>query len=161
MNRTLGIASRLGVCLLLVGATLAFGQANGDSPRPNVGKTPERIKVGGIENTFRLSPRLYSGGDPRGAEAFQALKALGIKTIVSVDGTVLPTTRVTLTKDKPVAFSVKTKSGLTAFAAGDNCTVAGGKITALKAEGTCTVRITTTGGKFYRPLVQTRTFALA
>lgn len=81
--------------------------------------------------------------------------------IVSVDGTVLPTTRVTLTKDKPVAFSVKTKSGLTAFAAGDNCTVAGGKITALKAEGTCTVRITTTGGKFYRPLVQTRTFALA
>ncbi|MFN8171762.1 MAG: hypothetical protein U0R65_07835 [Candidatus Nanopelagicales bacterium] len=56
-------------------------------------------------------------------------------------------------QDKPVAFFVKTKSGLTAFASGDNCTVAGGKITALKAEGTCTVRITTTGGKFYRPPV--------
>lgn len=81
--------------------------------------------------------------------------------VVSVDGAVLGAKKVTLTKDKPVAFSVKTKSGLTAYAAGDNCSVAGGTITALKAEGTCTVRITTTGGKFFTPIVTTRTFALA
>jgi protein tyrosine phosphatase (PTP) superfamily phosphohydrolase (DUF442 family) len=35
-----------------------------------------------------LSPRLYSGGDPHGVEALTALKELGVKTVVSVDGAV-------------------------------------------------------------------------
>ena len=47
---------------------------------------PRRIEVSKVENAFRLSPRLYSGGQPEGPEAFAALKALGIKMIVSVDG---------------------------------------------------------------------------
>ncbi|MFO0958555.1 MAG: hypothetical protein U0800_14190 [Isosphaeraceae bacterium] len=55
-------------------------------PSPDDGNGPKRIAIGGIENTFRLSPRLYSGGDPRGAEGLQALKKLGIRTIISVDG---------------------------------------------------------------------------
>jgi hypothetical protein len=49
-------------------------------------KFPERLEIAGIENTFRLSRRLYSGGDPHGAKALTALKALGIRTILSVDG---------------------------------------------------------------------------
>jgi protein tyrosine phosphatase (PTP) superfamily phosphohydrolase (DUF442 family) len=48
--------------------------------------TPERLVAPGIENAFRLSPRLYSGGEPQGEGAFEALQALGVKTIVSVDG---------------------------------------------------------------------------
>ena len=55
-------------------------------PRPRPGRGPGAADIRGIENVFRLSPRLYSGGDPHGAEAFAALKALGIKTIISVDG---------------------------------------------------------------------------
>lgn len=47
---------------------------------------PVRLQIPGIENPFRLSPKLYSGGDPHGAESFEALKALGIRTILSVDG---------------------------------------------------------------------------
>ena len=47
---------------------------------------PERLDLPGVENAYRLSPRLYSGGEPRGKQAFAALKALGIKTVISVDG---------------------------------------------------------------------------
>jgi protein tyrosine phosphatase (PTP) superfamily phosphohydrolase (DUF442 family) len=47
---------------------------------------PERLDLPGVENAYRLGPRLYSGGEPRGEEAFAALKALGIKTAISVDG---------------------------------------------------------------------------
>jgi protein tyrosine phosphatase (PTP) superfamily phosphohydrolase (DUF442 family) len=50
------------------------------------GEAPEKLQIRGIENAFRLSPRLYSGGDPHGVEALKALKNLGIKTIISVDG---------------------------------------------------------------------------
>jgi len=49
-------------------------------------QTPEWLVAPGIENAFRLSPRLYSGGEPQGEGAFKALKALGVKTIISVDG---------------------------------------------------------------------------
>jgi prepilin-type N-terminal cleavage/methylation domain-containing protein len=55
-----------------------------DAKTPALG--PERVEIPGTENTYRLSPRLYSGGEPRGAETFSALKELGIKTVISVDG---------------------------------------------------------------------------
>lgn len=47
---------------------------------------PVALATPGIENFFRLTPRLYSGGVPEGDAAFAALKMLGIKTILSVDG---------------------------------------------------------------------------
>lgn len=47
---------------------------------------PERLAIRGIENAFRLTPNLYSGGEPHGREALEALKTLGIRTIISVDG---------------------------------------------------------------------------
>ena len=53
----------------------------GDPPSP-----PERVEVAGIENLYRLGPRLYSGGQPEGVAGFEALKRLGVRTIVSVDG---------------------------------------------------------------------------
>lgn len=60
------------------------GAAQGPAgPGPS---TPERIEVGGIENAFRLGPSLYSGGDPRSDGDFEALKAHGVRTIISVDG---------------------------------------------------------------------------
>lgn len=39
-----------------------------------------------VENVFRLSNHLISGGEPAGDEGFAALRDMGVKTIISVDG---------------------------------------------------------------------------
>lgn len=57
-------------------------------------------------------------------------------------------------------FSVALKSGLTPTVTADNCTIADGKITALKDQGTCIVRITSNGGKNVKPLVTTQVILL-
>ena len=44
------------------------------------------VQAPGIENFFQLSDRVYSGSAPDGDKAFAALKAMGFKTIISVDG---------------------------------------------------------------------------
>ncbi len=49
---------------------------------------PEPDDVPGIENVFRLSRRLYSGGEPRGDADMAALKRMAIRTIISVDGSI-------------------------------------------------------------------------
>lgn len=40
----------------------------------------------GLHNLMQLSKDVYSGSEPEGDEAFESLKMLGIRTIVSVDG---------------------------------------------------------------------------
>jgi protein tyrosine phosphatase (PTP) superfamily phosphohydrolase (DUF442 family) len=40
----------------------------------------------GLHNVFQVSAQVYSGSEPHGGEAFDSLVALGVKTIVSVDG---------------------------------------------------------------------------
>lgn len=40
----------------------------------------------GIHNLFAVAPGVFSGSGPEGAEAFDSLRALGVKTVVSVDG---------------------------------------------------------------------------
>jgi hypothetical protein len=81
---------------------------------------------------------------------------------VSLDGNLaLRREQPKLTQGAAVPFSVKLKSGLTPSLLSDNCSVTGGKITALKSTGTCTVTITSTGGRNYKPIVQNRVFQLA
>lgn len=43
-------------------------------------------RLDGIENPWRLTPHLYSGGEPHGDADFAKLEKLGVRTIVSVDG---------------------------------------------------------------------------
>jgi hypothetical protein len=50
------------------------------------GTTPSHADLAGIENAYRLGPRLWSGGEPHGNAAFAALAAAGVRTVVSVDG---------------------------------------------------------------------------
>ncbi len=45
------------------------------------------LKAPGIDNFYQLSDRFYSGSVPEGDTAFAALQKLGIKTIITVDGT--------------------------------------------------------------------------
>jgi protein tyrosine phosphatase (PTP) superfamily phosphohydrolase (DUF442 family) len=40
----------------------------------------------GLHNVFRVSAQVYSGSEPQGREAFDSLVAMGVNTIVSVDG---------------------------------------------------------------------------
>lgn len=57
---------------------------------------------------------------------------------------------------KPVPISVTTASGLVPTVTGTNCAVRDGRLTALSATGTCVLRITTTGGTVYKPIVVTQ-----
>jgi protein tyrosine phosphatase (PTP) superfamily phosphohydrolase (DUF442 family) len=45
-----------------------------------------KLEIPGIHNAFQVTDRVYSGSQPEGDEAFAALAMLGVKTIISVDG---------------------------------------------------------------------------
>lgn len=47
--------------------------------------SPIATKVDGLENFFQVTPKLWSGGEPT-ANGWNALRELGIKTVISVDG---------------------------------------------------------------------------
>ncbi len=148
----------------------------GENPNPTTGVTPGssvdcRAATGDPRATTCAVYVLGAGRDaanptylrvfPTVFTPVRADRATDVAT-VTVDGKVVAASaKPVLRQGAAVPFSVKLKSGLTATAVGDTCAVAGGKITALKAEGTCTVRITSTGGKNFLPIVTTRTFTLA
>lgn len=45
-----------------------------------------RIDISGVHNSFHVTDKVFSGSQPEGDEAFAALAKLGVKTIISVDG---------------------------------------------------------------------------
>jgi protein tyrosine phosphatase (PTP) superfamily phosphohydrolase (DUF442 family) len=47
---------------------------------------PEKLSVAHLPNAYRLHDKVISGGLPDGEPAFRELVALGVKTIISVDG---------------------------------------------------------------------------
>ncbi len=47
---------------------------------------PRRIEDAHLPNAIRIHPKVISGGLPEGDAAFSALRDLGVKTIISVDG---------------------------------------------------------------------------
>ncbi len=49
-------------------------------------QTVKRISISGLHNTFQVTGRIYSGSQPATESEIEALARLGIKTIVSVDG---------------------------------------------------------------------------
>jgi hypothetical protein len=80
---------------------------------------------------------------------------------ITYNGTVLTKgAKPKLSAAKPGTFTVKTASGITPTVTGNTCSVQNGKITAGQSNGACVVRITTTGGKNYKPLVQVQVFKL-
>lgn len=72
-------------------ACLAFGAstllASDNSPIAATNLVAQPIEIPGIHNAFRATEKIYSGSQPEGDEAFAALASLGVKTIISVDGT--------------------------------------------------------------------------
>jgi protein tyrosine phosphatase (PTP) superfamily phosphohydrolase (DUF442 family) len=59
------------------------GGADSAVSPPATRVTPEPA---GLHNVFEVTPQLYSGSEPHGAEGFDSLAKLGVKTVVSVDG---------------------------------------------------------------------------
>ncbi len=52
------------------------------------GAAARAVVIGGIHNAFQLSDRVYSGSQPEGEADYEALRALGVQTLLSVDGAV-------------------------------------------------------------------------
>ncbi len=71
---------------LVIGAFLNAPPA----PKSQLSTTPQPpakpIKIRSLHNTFRVTPRIFSGSQPDSDAALAALAKLGVKTIVSVDG---------------------------------------------------------------------------
>ena len=74
-------AAVVGICLALhsVGAAGA-----GATNSTNAIAVP--VQIAGLQNTFHVTDRIFSGSQPDTDIAFEALARLGIKTIISVDG---------------------------------------------------------------------------
>jgi protein tyrosine phosphatase (PTP) superfamily phosphohydrolase (DUF442 family) len=68
-------------------ACAAFPQTSTKNPTqsiPEIGAKP--VELSGLHNVIRVSEKLYSGSSPDDVPAFESLKSLDIKTILSVDG---------------------------------------------------------------------------
>jgi protein tyrosine phosphatase (PTP) superfamily phosphohydrolase (DUF442 family) len=74
--------------MAFVAVTCFAGQACRASDTAQSNSTPagSPVAIDGIQNAFRVTDRIYSGSQPEGPESFLALRKLGVKTIVSVDG---------------------------------------------------------------------------
>jgi hypothetical protein len=83
-----------------------------------------------------------------------------VATVTLAGTTVAKGAKPKLAVNKATKFSVTLASGLTPSLSSDNCALSAGKITALKSSGTCTVTITSTGGRNYLPIVTTQVFRL-
>jgi protein tyrosine phosphatase (PTP) superfamily phosphohydrolase (DUF442 family)/cytochrome c556 len=55
-------------------------------PTAPAAQKPAKDEHPGLHNLLKVSDRIYSGSEPHGEEGFETLAAMGVKTVVSVDG---------------------------------------------------------------------------
>ncbi|QDV50396.1 cytochrome c [Gimesia fumaroli] len=84
----------IGLCFLVTSMEPAYCQSqNADSPKEETSETANSraqfhsLSRPGLHNVFQIDDQVYSGSGPEGKQSFDALKKMGIKTIISVDGT--------------------------------------------------------------------------
>lgn len=72
--------------ILLLPAILLLSCA---APAPDTAPpaTPQKLATEHLPNAVRVSEKVISGGQPEGDAAFAELASLGVKTVISVDGT--------------------------------------------------------------------------
>jgi protein tyrosine phosphatase (PTP) superfamily phosphohydrolase (DUF442 family) len=87
MNQVTAQVVRCAAFCALVAASSGSTGAGESPPNTPTNRTAwARIEIPGIHNSFRVTDTIYSGSQPEGDAAFAALAKLGVKTIVSVDG---------------------------------------------------------------------------
>ena len=62
-------------------------KAEPSAPKTPAKHTAVKLDTPHLENAHRLTDKVITGAQPEGAESFQELKDLGVKTVISVDGT--------------------------------------------------------------------------
>jgi protein tyrosine phosphatase (PTP) superfamily phosphohydrolase (DUF442 family) len=74
--------------ILLPGIVLLFWSSRSATPASpgSILALPVKVDAAGLPNVYHVADRLYSGGSPEGDEGFASLQKLGIRTIISVDG---------------------------------------------------------------------------
>lgn len=149
-----------------------FGTNPNPTAGPAVGESVDcRVPTGNPRSTTCALYLLGAGRDAANPAylrvwptVFSAVKA-DRKTdaaTITVGGKVVEAgTAPSLKANVATPLKVTTTSGLVPTLSADNCSVTGGNITALAATGVCTLRITTTGGKNFLPLVTTQVFSLS
>lgn len=73
------------ICISVV--LLGCGSKHDQTPRVSDQKPGDELSqldVAGVDNVYRLSPRILTGGKPDSEAGFAELQELGVKTIVSV-----------------------------------------------------------------------------
>jgi protein tyrosine phosphatase (PTP) superfamily phosphohydrolase (DUF442 family) len=77
---------KLCLVLALVVLTAAFSDDPGTAPPKAPAGPFSPINNPHLHNAHRVTDRVLSGAQPEGEKSFEALAALGVKTIISVDG---------------------------------------------------------------------------
>jgi protein tyrosine phosphatase (PTP) superfamily phosphohydrolase (DUF442 family)/cytochrome c556 len=70
---------------LLASSTILHSTADSPSSAAT-NQFAQAIEIPGVHNAFRATDQIYSGSQPEGDAAFAAIAKLGVKTIISVDG---------------------------------------------------------------------------
>ncbi|MEK7781413.1 MAG: sulfur transferase domain-containing protein [Verrucomicrobiota bacterium] len=78
--RRQGLLLATGIALLHLSVRAAESKATATN------QVAQAIEISGVHNAFRATEKIYSGSQPEGDEAFAAIAKLGVKTIISVDG---------------------------------------------------------------------------
>ncbi len=73
------------ICLV---AVMLGNLQPGDSAEPQCADSSSaaRLDIAALPNAFCLNDQVFSGGQPAGEEGFKALRQLGVRTVISVDG---------------------------------------------------------------------------
>jgi len=76
-----------GFVLILLSQSFTM-QTSGDTASwaRTVVEVPIALNITGVHNAFRVTDKIFSGSQPEGEAAFAELAKLGVKTILSVDG---------------------------------------------------------------------------
>lgn len=85
--KTVVIPSTHNMIMIAIACIAAIACLNADDTVPDSHDTlPMRVEAGHLPNAIRIHERVISGGLPDGEAAFEELKSLRVKTIISVDG---------------------------------------------------------------------------
>lgn len=74
------------IVVLIAGCAQPADEVGPSTAPADAGFQPERIAVEHLPNAVRVHPKVISGGLPADDAAFAELEALGVKTVISVDG---------------------------------------------------------------------------
>lgn len=85
MTKRTTLATVLG-CAVLCGAMAAVAATRDARGRDDKPAAFESVETHDLHNAYRVTERLLSGAAPEAEQAFRDLQALGVKTIISVDG---------------------------------------------------------------------------